>query len=254
MRNLTLVFFSLLLGNALKAEDFFFPLVEVDYQKIIESYGVVQPVEENYITVPRRYNGSIDWVIDEGVKVKKGDLLLKLDRKNLEQDLDRLLWQEKIQKSRGVYIEFEEKVDLESKDSALLEKKQSMEAELFKLNHLQAPPIPEQVRNEELTIKSAQNQISFLKNKLKAQKTLKDKGFLSRLEYEKIAFNLEKNNLRNEEGKLKLQALKKPDIKLQQQQYKLQYEKNNLDFKLMQKEQISSRKLMELKAKRDPAN
>lgn len=62
------------------------PLLQGTFKKTVESKGVVKPMTEEVITIPDNIWGTLEMMIPEGTTVKKGDIIAKVNIRDMEEN------------------------------------------------------------------------------------------------------------------------------------------------------------------------
>ncbi len=163
---------------------------------IIES-GTIKAREQEIIKSEVEGRTTILSLVDEGVHVKKGDLLIELDSSDL---LDRQIDQEiRVQNAEASFIRARENLAVAENQAKSDVDRAELDFEFAKqdLKKYNEGEYPNQLKESESRITLAQERVQRAEETLKWSKTLYEENYLSQteLEADKLAANKEKLDL-----------------------------------------------------------
>jgi HlyD family secretion protein len=141
---------------------------------------------QNKIIIKNQISGSttILWIIDEGTQVKAGELLVRLDAKQLE---DQLFTQQiKVQNNEALFVNSRETLAITKNEAASnIEQAETTLtfAEQDLKQHIEGE-YPQQLRETEASITLAEEDLQRSEDKLKWSQILVEKQFISQTEYQ----------------------------------------------------------------------
>ena len=148
-----------------------------DIVQYVEELGVVKSEEQ--ITMYSKITGIVSEIlVDIGDKVKKGDILVKLDEEQIRRDMEELRLR---------------------RDEILAE-----------YNEAKKPIDNKEIGKLELEIQEIEKGLKNLKNTVDNRKILYDDGAISREEYEGVLLDFEKESINLEKAKLELELALDP--------------------------------------------
>ncbi|MBI4863293.1 MAG: HlyD family efflux transporter periplasmic adaptor subunit [Candidatus Riflebacteria bacterium] len=162
----------------------------------LEASGALEPETEKVVTVPREAaGGEIEEIVEEGTIVEKGAVLARLSTDRLEKaergarnDLKGK--EAELGKTRrdGIVAGAEDQQKVADRTSDLTKNRKE-------LAYLEGGPDSRTVNALSLKIEKARLDEKYLTGRLAAQQELKNRGFLSELDYESIKTDLTKARL-----------------------------------------------------------
>lgn len=149
-----------------------------------------------------RGNATIEWIIEEGTKVEKDQILVELDRtetkrrvEELEGRVIQLESEHKAAETELLIQEEQNKTDIEKADLAV-------EVADVTLKKLIEGDIPQEVRTRQIRINKAVSDVKRAQYKFDAMPELKEKGFITEDAYEQERISLETAKTEEESAKL----------------------------------------------------
>lgn len=120
MRNIQILFFCCFLFISCGEKEYKTSRIyKGDYTISTKEEGEIDALSK--ITITSRIRGKIAWLIPEGTKVKKGDIVIELDKKELEEDIE----------SRMEDLK-DAKEHLEDLENSIIDEKKELETSLDK--------------------------------------------------------------------------------------------------------------------------
>jgi HlyD family secretion protein len=184
--------------RAASVEEATFSVKVADQVLTLTARGQIEAAEEQAVTV-QNIHGQIEEIVEEGSLVKKGQVVCRISTFQYDE-------QERKARLDVMRKEAEKKKTERENASTAAEEKKKIAEKLAELEHnkrvlayLEGGPDPRVVEALALRIQKAEMENASLARRKAAQEALKTRGFLSELDYESIATDLEKAKL--ERGK-----------------------------------------------------
>ena len=156
-----------------------------NFEDILYIEGMVEPVRSTTVVCPGYVQGTIAYIIDDGIFVEAGDTVCIIESQELQTDYDELLT--RLENAQLNMVKAQADMDLQY---ALLEaqvKTNEAETEIAKLDSLQLRYLsPSQTRIKELELQTADIE------KTKLQKKLKALAVVSQSEIKKQELNIQR--------------------------------------------------------------
>jgi len=178
----------------------------------VESSGTINTRDSHKLVANNRTRASLEFAIDEGSRVKPGDLLLKLNNEALEEKIleeiedvsqDALLISDR---ETGLEInKIEAKTNIESADN-------SLQAARMNYEKYHSAEKPQKIREAELALRTSQSDLIRHKQRLEELRNLLKKQFVTESEVEEQELVFEKETVNLEGAKLALSALQTFEI------------------------------------------
>ncbi len=148
---------------------------------VVES-GTIKAREQEIIKSEVEGKTSIIWIIEEGVRVKKGELLIELDASKLQDDL--VDQQIKVQNSEAEYVRARENLDVVKNQAQSDIDKAELAFQFAKqdLKKYLEGEYPNELKEAESKITLAREELRRAEEKLKWSKQLYDEKYLSQTE------------------------------------------------------------------------
>ena len=169
--------------------------------------GSIQSRDKIVIRSELEGNNTVIWVIDEGARVKAGDLLLEFDASDLEEKRDE---QEiKVANAKANLIIAKEKLEITEGDCEgnLLDREVNQVMAKMDQEKYEKGDYPQEVRQFEADIALAEETMNRAVEKLDWSKRLFDEGFLTRTELQADELSLKQKQLALEMARLKMNVL-----------------------------------------------
>ena len=173
----------------------------------VTSGGSIQSRDKAVISSELEGNNTVIWVIDEGVNVQPGDLLLEFDSSDLiekknEQEI-------KVANAEANLIIAEEKLGITQGDceAALLDREVDLMLANMALEKYQKGDYPQQVRQYDADIALADEELKRAAEKLEWSQRLAKEGFLTRTELQADELALQRKKLDLEMAMSKINVL-----------------------------------------------
>ena len=173
----------------------------------VTSGGSIQSRDKAVISSELEGNNTVIWVIDEGVNVQPGDLLLEFDSSDLiekknEQEI-------KVANAEANLIIAEEKLGITQGDceAALLDREVDQMLANMALEKYQKGDYPQQVRQYDADIALADEELKRAAEKLEWSQRLAKEGFLTRTELQADELALQRKKLDLEMSMSKINVL-----------------------------------------------
>ncbi len=173
----------------------------------ITSSGSVQSRDKAVLKSELEGNNTVIWVIDEGVNVKTGDLLLEFDASAL---VDKRNEQEiTVATTEGNLIIAQEKLEVTKGDcdASLLEREVSMTLAKMDLEKYNKGDYPQQAREYDANIALADEEVKRAAEKLEWSQRLAKEGFLTRTELQADELALRRKEIDLEMAQTKMSVL-----------------------------------------------
>lgn len=169
--------------------------------------GSIQSRDKAVIKSELEGNNTVIWVIDEGVPVKKGDLLLEFDSSDLVEKRDE---QEiTVANAEANLIIAEEKLGITEGDceGMLLDREVDQVLAKMAMEKFQKGDYPQDLRQNEANIALADEEVNRASEKLDWSKRLFKEGFLTRTELQADELALKQKQLSLEMAIMKMNVL-----------------------------------------------
>ena len=173
----------------------------------ITSSGTIQSRDKVVLKSELEGNNVVIWVIDEGVNVKAGDLLLEFDSATLvnkrnEQEIT-------VATTEGNLIISQEKLEVTKGDcdANLLEREVDVTLAKMKLEKYEKGDYPQQEREYDADIALADEEVKRAAEKLEWSQRLAKEGFLTRTELQADELALRRKEIALEMAKTKMSVL-----------------------------------------------
>ncbi|MHC4916778.1 MAG: efflux RND transporter periplasmic adaptor subunit, partial [Planctomycetota bacterium] len=162
----------------------------------------------NSWVVLSRASGQIDWIIEEGTVVKKGDLVFTQDRTGEKERLARDT--NELEAARRNLKEVQHQVKMERDDIRLQEESAQSSVDLARTRLAEriAPPTPAQLTEAEAALSAAESAAKDKRAEAKASAELAANGFLSKAEAQAAEVASRIAGIEMERKKLALERLK----------------------------------------------
>ncbi len=173
----------------------------------ITSSGAIQSRDKVVLKSELEGNNVVIWVVDEGVTVKSGDLLLEFDSATL---VDKRNEQEiTVATTEGNLIIAEEKLEVTKGDcdANLLEREVDLTLAKMNLEKYEKGDYPQQRREYEADIALADEEVKRASEKLEWSQRLAKEGFLTRTELQADELALRRKEIDLEMAKTKMNVL-----------------------------------------------
>jgi HlyD family secretion protein len=146
--------------------------------------GTIESQDKTIIKNQISGKTTILWIIEEGTQVKEGDLLVKLDASQLEDNL--FSQQIKVQNSEALYVNSRENLAITKNEAASNTEKAETTLSFSQqdLKKYVEGEYPQQLRESEASITLAEEDLQRSEDKLKWSRKLVDKQFISQTEYQ----------------------------------------------------------------------
>lgn len=193
-----------------KAEDETVPVYTVQQGPLtinITGSGSVQSRDKAVLKSELEGNNTVIWVIDEGVNVKAGDLLLEFDSSAL---VDKRNEQEiTVATTEGNLIIAQEKLEVTKGDcdANLLEREVAMTLAKMDLEKYNKGDFPQQAREYDANIALADEEVKRAAEKLEWSQRLAKEGFLTRTELQADELALRRKEIDLEMAQTKMSVL-----------------------------------------------
>jgi HlyD family secretion protein len=193
-----------------KAEDETVPVYTVQQGPLtinITGSGSVQSRDKAVLKSEHEGNNTVIWVIDEGVNVKAGDLLLEFDSSAL---VDKRNEQEiTVATTEGNLIIAQEKLEVTKGDcdANLLEREVAMTLAKMDLEKYNKGDFPQQAREYDANIALADEEVKRAAEKLEWSQRLAKEGFLTRTELQADELALRRKEIDLEMAQTKMSVL-----------------------------------------------
>ncbi len=198
----------LLRGKSAKEEDVpAFAVVEGSLTIGITSSGAIQSRDKVVLKSELEGNNTVIWVVDEGVNVKAGDLLLEFDSAAL---VDKRNEQEiTVATTEGNLIIAEEKLEVTKGDcdANLLEREVDLTLAKMNLEKYEKGDYPQQEREYDANIALADEEVKRAAEKLEWSQRLAKEGFLTRTELQADELALRRKEIDLEMARTKMNVL-----------------------------------------------
>ena len=173
----------------------------------ITSSGTIQSRDKEILKSELEGNNVVIWVIDEGVNVKAGDLLLEFDsaalvNKRNEQEIT-------VATTEGNLIISQEKLEVTKGDcdANLLEREVDVTLAKMKLEKYEKGDYPQEERTHAADIALADEEVQRAAEKLEWSQRLAKEGFLTRTELQADELALRRKEIALETAKTKMDVL-----------------------------------------------
>ena len=173
----------------------------------ITSSGSIQSRDKITLRSELEGNNTVIWVVDEGVNVKAGDLLLEFDSaalvtKRNDQEITAAT-------AEGNLIISEEKLEVTKGDcdANLLEREVALTLAKMKLEKYEKGDYPQQAREYDADIALADEEVKRAAEKLEWSQRLAKEGFLTRTELQADELALRRKEIALEMAKTKMNVL-----------------------------------------------
>jgi HlyD family secretion protein len=173
----------------------------------ITGSGSVQSRDKAVLKSELEGNNTVIWVIDEGVNVKTGDLLLEFDASAL---VDKRNEQEiTVATTEGNLIIAQEKLEVTKGDcdANLLEREVAMSLAKMELEKYNKGDFPQQAREYDANIALADEEVKRAAEKLEWSQRLAKEGFLTRTELQADELALRRKEIDLEMAQTKMSVL-----------------------------------------------
>lgn len=207
---LCLALVSFFFFRSSESEDEIIPTYTVEKGPLtinITSSGSVQSRDKIVLKSELEGNNTIIWVVEEGVNVKKGDLLVEFDASDL---IDKRNEQETtVATKEGNLIIAEEKLEVTKGDcdASLLDREVQQTLAKMDLEKYNKGDYPQQVREYEANIALAGEEVQRAAEKLEWSKRLAKEGFLTRTELQADELALRRKQIDLEMAETKMNVL-----------------------------------------------
>ena len=173
----------------------------------VTSSGTIQSRDKEILKSELEGNNVVIWVIDEGVNVKAGDLLLEFDsaalvNKRNEQEIT-------VATTEGNLIISQEKLEVTKGDcdANLLEREVDVTLAKMKLEKYEKGDYPQEERTHAADIALADEEVQRAAEKLEWSQRLAKEGFLTRTELQADELALRRKEIALETAKTKMDVL-----------------------------------------------
>ena len=173
----------------------------------ITSSGTIQSRDKVVLKSELEGNNVVIWVIDEGVNVKAGDLLLEFDSASL---VDKRNEQEiTVATTEGNLIISQEKLEVTKGDcdANLLEREVDVTLAKMRLEKYEKGDYPQEAREYDADIALADEEVQRAAEKLEWSQRLAKEGFLTRTELQADELALRRKEIALEMAKTKMSVL-----------------------------------------------
>jgi HlyD family secretion protein len=208
-----------------------FPVKRGDLEIEVTAYGTLQAKVSKQITSGLRGNYAITYLIDEGTKVKEGDILVKLEQKGIKERIEQLesqiLSAEAEHKGKKAALEITISENQDKLEKAQLElKKASMKQE----KHIKGDQ-PLKERDLKLKLQQTESAYKRQQENLKKMPKLLEEGYITQVEYEEEEIDLETKKTEYESAKLKHELYLKYDKpqEIKEKANEVKRQQNSLD-------------------------
>ena len=202
------VWFGFFRGERETQEQTNFHLVKREVLKITLTERGTLKVKKS-IQIKAETQGKISWLIDEGKKVKKGDVLVKMDTEQTKQQIDQFANQITQLKAELKSAETELTVQ-EGQNETNIEKADLNQAVAkVELEKLLLADIPEKERDLELSIAEAKTSLKRAEEKYAAYRKLQRQEFVTKTEVDDAEIQLRKAKNSLETAELKSDSYQK---------------------------------------------
>ena len=193
-----------------KAKDETIPTAKVKEGELtisVSSSGSIQSRDKVILTSELEGNNTVIWVVDEGVKVSEGDLLIEFNSSEL---LEKHKEQEIIVANAESSVEITEERQVITKgdcDAASLDAEVELMLAKMEQEKYQDGDYPQQLRQFESDILLAEERVERAKEKVTGSKRLADANFLTRTELQADELELKARKIDLEMAETKLYVL-----------------------------------------------
>lgn len=160
-----IIFLFLLNACNDRNQSIYYQLVPTTFVDALTIEGTVDAVNSSTIACPRRISGTVVYLIDDGVTVKKGDTICILENKELANDYEDFL--ANVEKSEAQYVKSKADLDM---DFAVLRAQVEINEAQTSITNLDSAQLfylsPQQRKIKELELKRAQIEKEKYKKKL----------------------------------------------------------------------------------------
>ena len=157
----------------------------------VTEQGTLESSKNTEIKCRVRGSSTINWVIESGLEVKKGEVLVKLENKQIEEFL--------FERTKYAHL---------SRDAAIGFRANATVAKIAIQEYLQGRYVT-QLMNLEKDLALANQGLSTAKNMLQHSKMMFERGYVSKLDVEQREFNLRRAELTATFQKTQIDVLKK---------------------------------------------
>ena len=163
-------------------------------------------------------HGKISWMAEEGAKVKKDDVLVKMDTQQLQQMIDTL--QNQITQGEADFKSAETEVTVqEGQNMTNIEKAElNVEVKNVEIEKFNKSDHPAKVRDLEIAIKDAETQLSRAKENVRNSSRLLKEDFVTENDHEDTLLKLDKAESNLQGAQMKKTAYFKYEYPLQLKQ------------------------------------
>jgi RND family efflux transporter MFP subunit len=218
------------------------PVKKANLAIVVKGSGRLEAATSMRITAPLSWK-AITWVIPEGTMVKKGDLLVKFEKKDLENDVRTARADFAVAEARWE----EAKKQLEATQCQINAQIKSYEADMaiaeLELKRLKALPRPDDVRQKEAELRRAKAEFEVAKEEYERTVRFQGQGYMTETEIRKMLSTMKETEAAYIRADTQLRLVKKgahPDdireaeLRLQQAQIALKQAKEGLPDTLKQ--------------------
>lgn len=194
------------------------------FRAIIRSKGALRPVSKQ--DVPCKVHGTLLRIVDNGVRVKKGDLLFQLDPQPHQESLTR--HKAKLRRIKADWVKEKERMSKEIRraEDQVKTRELRVNLETLRLKELTLGPGATEELNARNNLANAKILLEAREEELKILTSLSEEGFVARSEVHQKQLDVTEQRLQVAESGLAYRKLHKPDpVKLAEQRLKVQDEK-----------------------------
>ncbi|MGD9873732.1 MAG: efflux RND transporter periplasmic adaptor subunit [Kiritimatiellia bacterium] len=201
----------------------------------ITGSGEIMAKNSQKIVPTIRRMATISYLIAEGSRVKKGEVIARLNSEELDKEIEAI--EESISKQESALDSAETDMEISNLDAetSLRTARQAVtDAEQDQEKFLQGDQ-PMEYRTAELEVQTAESQLGRTESKYTEMKGLLDEGFVTEDEVEEARIALEEAKIKLETAQLKLQNTRKYDHPLKKSTKQAALDKSRIELAKIEK-------------------
>ena len=200
------------------------------------AYGELVPIDTQDVRVDRIYGWQkIAWLIDEDVHVRAGDIVAKLETKEVDDEIEK--WETLVQEAVGQRETYEEQIELNRRENAyqLKRNRNLLELAALELERIRKHRNRPAIFDARFSVRMARIHLEYTAKRLDVMQGRR-KEFVSPVELNQLKRSKKEAALRLESAKLRLEGLEQGPDQVAIKQKELAYLDQKLNVETLRKQ------------------